>query len=391
MRNPQKWKDARSYWTPRRVIRPTATRATQRERFDALFSAAARHNLPKIPGDKTGPIPARPNGVGNEARIAVLINRNAKRVSPSVVDVLGQIAGSDLFVTRTLSEARDVARRVVDEGYKTVMLGGGDGTFVEWTSDIVQHAEATGRAVPRFAVLPLGTGNAVAMALGSGSAKARELPGLVRRAQEMTNTRPMDLLEVDGRLTPFAGFGLDALILEDHLAVEQAFRNMGMPIGPNTGYALSVALKSLPRFAFADYPEVTVTNIGRSAFAMDTDGRPYGASIPAGDVLYRGRACIASASTIQYVGLSMRLFPQVGRHRGYFQLRVSDAGVLEILGHLPAVWRGTYRSDSIQDFLCTAVEMEITPACAFQVGGDVIGRRERVVIELAERRVRILS
>lgn len=324
-------------------------------------------------------------------RIAVLLNGNARRVNRHVAEALADIDGTDVYMTRTLDQAHDVSRRVVEQGYATVLIGGGDGTFVEWSSDIVRRAEEKGAPAPRFVVLPLGTGNALATSLGTTAPTPWELRRLVRRAREANHTRPIDLLAVGDKLTPFAGFGLDALILEDHHAVERALRAVGVKVGSGAGYALSIALRSIPRFAITEYPEITITNIGEPAQALDELGQPCGEAIPAGDVLYRGRASIAAASTIPYVGLALRLFPHAGGARGRMNLRVSDAGVLEILGHILPLWRGTWRSPSIQDYLCTAVLMESRPECSFQIGGDVIGRRDRVVVELAEKRVRVLS
>lgn len=324
-------------------------------------------------------------------RVAVLLNRNARRVSPRVLEALAEVAGEDLFVTRTLKEAREVARHVVAKRYPTVLLGGGDGTFVEWASTITREAEAEGAAPPRFALLPLGTGNALAKTLGLGATDPWELRRLLRRAREVPDTHSLRLLEVEGKLTPFAGFGLDAMVLEDHDAVERALKPLNFTVGAGTGYALSVLLRSIPRTFLAESPEIIATNIGAPAVAIDDTGRPSGEAIPSGSVIYRGRAAIASASTIPYVGLAMRLFPYIENGSERFQLRVADTGVLEILGNLPAIWRGTYRADSIRDFLCTSVLIEADPASPFQIGGDLVGRRERAVIELAERRIRVLS
>lgn len=331
------------------------------------------------------------NLVTRQPHVAILVNGNAKRVNSDVVEALHELGGLDLFVSRSIEEAQTVARRVVEQGYDTVLIGGGDGTFVEWTSQIIAQAEAAGTVVPRFSLLPLGTGNALATALGLGEATLWELRRSVRHARASTAERPLDLLEVEGRLTPFAGFGLDAIVLEDHQTVENRLRSIGLDISANAGYALSIALRSIPRFAVTDYPEVTITNLGAAAVALDEDGQPSGDTILAGEVLYRGRASIASCSTIPYFGLQLKLFPHIEKHRDCFQLRVSDAGLLEVLGHLPALWRGTYASASIHDYLCTAVLLESSPESPFQVGGDVIGRRERVVVELATRRLRVLS
>src|SRR6187397_1417486 len=96
-------------------------------------------------------------------RVAVVVNGNAKQVTEELVETLDQIVQSgDLFVSRSLQEGKEIARLIVERGYPTVLTGGGDGTFVQMVSWIAKVAEETGRTMPRFGLLKLGTGNAMA-------------------------------------------------------------------------------------------------------------------------------------------------------------------------------------------------------------------------------------
>ena len=62
-------------------------------------------------------------------RIAVLLNRNARRVNDRVTRKLEHIVGKDhVFVTNTIDEAEAFSREVVQRGYGTIVSGGGDGT-----------------------------------------------------------------------------------------------------------------------------------------------------------------------------------------------------------------------------------------------------------------------
>ena len=70
---------------------------------------------------------------------------------------------------RDLGDADVIAARVVSEGYATVFAAGGDGTFVGWENRIVREAAHQERPVPRFGILALGTGNAVAGLVGTTS------------------------------------------------------------------------------------------------------------------------------------------------------------------------------------------------------------------------------
>ena len=101
-------------------------------------------------------------------RVAVVVNGNARQVTGELVAVLDQIVQTgDLFVSRSLEEGRDIADTIVDRGYRTVLTGGGDGTFSQVVTWVRSAAERTGQPEPRFGMLRLGTGNALAWVLGS--------------------------------------------------------------------------------------------------------------------------------------------------------------------------------------------------------------------------------
>ena len=111
-------------------------------------------------------------------RVAVVVNGRAKQVTEELVETLDQIVQSgDLFVSRSLDEGKDIARIIVERGYPTVLTGGGDGTFVQMVSWVVRSAEELGKPFPRFGLLKLGTGNALAWVLAKQPAIAGPAPG----------------------------------------------------------------------------------------------------------------------------------------------------------------------------------------------------------------------
>ncbi|MCA9615376.1 MAG: hypothetical protein KC586_21620, partial [Myxococcales bacterium] len=80
----------------------------------------------------------------------MVVNGNAKRVTDDLVEILDQIVRSgDLFVSRSLEEGQEIAKRIVDRGYPTVLTGGGDGTFTQMVTWIVREAQARGIEPPR--------------------------------------------------------------------------------------------------------------------------------------------------------------------------------------------------------------------------------------------------
>jgi diacylglycerol kinase family enzyme len=319
------------------------------------------------------------------SRLAVVLNGNAKAVNERVIrDIqeLLQIDGSKLYVSQSIDQAKFIARHIVKNEFDVVLCGGGDGTFCQAITDVLSLHPAS---PPAMGVLRLGTGNALATTLGSSHPDMAGLAADIRRAKQPQSRRDLPVLKVEDRLAPFAGTGMDSLILSDYNSVKGTLA--GTPIealgqgGP--GYALAIATRSLWRFTTQPRTEVIIRNDGEPAWRMDLAGRPIGHPVPRGGVLYQGPVAIAAASTIPYYGLGLRLFPQALMRRDRFQLRVGNVGAFSVLSRLPALFKGTLDDSRIYDYFCTAVTIHTTEATPFQIGGDEIGQRTRVHIGLS--------
>ena len=333
---------------------------------------------------------------GPRSRVAVILNAQARGVRPEVVERLGRLVPQrDLYVSRDLEHSREIARTVVERAYDGVLFGGGDGTFTQCLSDIAGEARRSDLPLPGVGVLRLGTGNAIADALGASRPTVDGLVRDLRRARQTDGARTLPMLSIEGKLTPFAGCGLDAQILDDFASLGEMIDRMAGPhkgkIGPGARYALTVALRSTPRFVFTQLPEIEVVNRGEPAYRIDwRTGRAVEEEpIREGEVLFRGRAALCSASTIPYFGLKMKMFPYVRPDR--FQLRCSTASTYETLANLPAVFRGEYKSENLHDYLATAIEVRVSRAVPLQIGGDLAGGpRDRFEVSLADQPIRVL-
>ena len=163
-----------------------------------------------------------------------------------------------------------VARR-----YQTVFTGGGDGTFVSWVNRIIDASERRHQRAPRFGVLALGTGNAVAEMVGATPRHhVRDLSRFL--AGRVHATRRIDLVTCEGRRTPFAGVGVDAAILNDYIWLKDRLagtplQSLGLGVA---GYGLAVALRSAPRQLLERRPTYCeIVNTGREAWRLDGQGR----------------------------------------------------------------------------------------------------------------------
>ncbi|MCC6748153.1 MAG: diacylglycerol kinase [Deltaproteobacteria bacterium] len=317
-------------------------------------------------------------------KVAVVLNGNAKAVNDALIaDVRRVLADETLYVSQSLEQAEFIARQIVNRGYDVVLCGGGDGTFTRVASDVMALDPAR---PPAFGVLRLGTGNALADTLGAGP---RGLAGIVadlHRAHSPDARRSLSVLKVEGRLAPFAGVGLDGLVLQDYNAVKDGLEKTPLrALGKGApGYALAIGTRSVWRYMFNEPPEVIVRNEGAPARRMDLQGRPIGRPIPRGEVLYRGPVAIAAASTIPFYGLGLKLFPQAGLRQDRFQLRIANMGAYAILSKLPALFRGEFTHERLWDFQCSAVSIHAPNGAPFQIGGDLLGSREQVFIGMEE-------
>src|SRR2546421_546346 len=115
---------------------------------------------------RRAPLPVQRAG----RRVAVVLNARARHVTREVIEQARELLPStDLFISGDLAAARDIARTVVETGYDAVLAGGGDGTFTRCVTDVHAAAAQLGLPAPAVGVLRLGTGNAVADAVGVGA------------------------------------------------------------------------------------------------------------------------------------------------------------------------------------------------------------------------------
>jgi diacylglycerol kinase family enzyme len=319
-------------------------------------------------------------------RVAVVLNANARRVDQETIRwIQAVVPRQDLFLSRSLAQGPALAEEILIKGYDAILWGGGDGTFAAGVQNAVAAATRHNLPVPEMGVLRLGTGNAIADAIGANPATAQGLADDLRRARGATSRRNLQMLSVEGRPGLFCGFGLDAQILDDFGATVRLLERLNLADKVRSAgvrYFMSVAGKSIPRFALAQRSEIVAINRGAPAIKVDVEGNQIGAPIPSGRVLWRGTASLASAGTIPFYGLGLRVFPHADRVAGRFQLRMSDARTAEIVAHLPAIWRGRYQGERIHDFLVDEVELVVAKPAPFQANGDLLGSRERVTLSL---------
>ena len=329
-----------------------------------------------------------------EDRVAVVVNGNAKQVTDDLVEILDQIIRSgDLFVSRSEEEGQDIARRIVERGYHTVLTGGGDGTFTRMVTWITRRADELNLAEPRFGLLRLGTGNALAWVLGAQTLRGGGVFADLGRLRQEGGSRELRLVETGGYLAPFAGLGVDAMTLQYYTELRGYVERLPL-IGRKTSgglaYFLAIAGRTAPAVMRKPHHQVRVVNRGADAYRLGADGQPAGRAIEAGEVLYEGPTRGVWMSTIPYWGFGARVFPFAEDRADRFNLRLVDIGPLEFALNLRAAWNGTYRSPRLSDFLVESVSVHFEEPMAMQIGGDPAGEHRTVEARLS-RSIRVVD
>ncbi len=329
-----------------------------------------------------------------DRRVAVVVNGNAKRVTDEVIATLDDIlAGGDLFVSRHVEQSAEIAVMLLDRGYETVLTGGGDGTFTALVTAVAREADRRGVQRPRFGLLRLGTGNSLAWVVGASPAHAsgKGLAVDIQRLREDAGSRPMRLIEVEGKLTPFCGVGMDADVLHDYIRTKDFLaRGPLRAWAPGSlSYFLAATTQSIPSYLVRPMPHLRVVNLGAEAFRVGESGQAVGAPVRKGEVLYEGPMRLAACSTIPYYGFGFRVFPFALEREGRMQLRIATIGSMR---NFRAIWSGRYHNPiSLFDYWVEHVRFDLDPAIAFQVGGDAMGDRRSLEIHLDALPIRLVD
>jgi diacylglycerol kinase family enzyme len=339
-----------------------------------------------VPVRSRWPAPTAENVAGSG--LAVLVNANAKRGGRRVAaEIARALPGASVRLTKTEREV-DAWLRVLPL-LRGVFAAGGDGTAVALINALAR-VTPPGSPLPTVGVLPLGTGNGWAHALGAP--KLHRCLSLLAHAQGVLPTRRSDLIEIEGTLAHFAGSGWDAMILADYE------RQVGGSRGPGTrlaksvyGYVSAAMLRTAPKVALFGNPNVVVENLGDEVYAVDAAGRPRRLDPTVGRVLYEGPCGVAAVGTCPEFGYRFRAFPFAERMPGFINLRIFARNVLGAIGVIPGLWRGTHPLEGMHDWLAKHVRLTFSRAVPLQIGGDAHGERRVVEYRASPREVRMVA
>ena len=315
--------------------------------------------------------------------LAVLVNANAKRGGRRVaVQIARALPGASVRLTKGAHEIDAWLRTLTSP--RAVFAAGGDGTAVALVNALARTTPGEG-PLPILGVLPLGTGNGWAHALGAP--KLHSCLDLLAGWRDPLPTRACSLFDVEGTLAHFAGSGWDAMILDDYRQQLQASRGPGRHFSKSVyGYLSATLLRTAPRVTLLGNPRVLIENLGDEVFTVDAAGRPCrleGARH--GTVLYDGTFGTASVGTSPEFGYRFRAFPFAERMPGLFNARVYERSAVGAVASIPRLWKGQHPLRGMHDWFATHIRMTFSREVPLEIGGDASGMRRTVEYRASSR------
>lgn len=197
-------------------------------------------------------------------KIAIILNpaargERARRLHQRVTDLTH---GAVLRATKRCGDAECLAREAVEEGYRTVVAAGGDGTINEVVNGIAGSGTSLG-------LLPIGTMNVFATELGLPTADLNQCWEIIRDGR----TRAIDLPRANKKhFVQLAGVGFDAqAIKETSRALKRSFGALSYLLS-----AAQVAARTPPRLRI----ESKDAGTEEGSFVLIGNGRLYGGPFP---------------------------------------------------------------------------------------------------------------
>ncbi|MBX7098978.1 MAG: diacylglycerol kinase [Myxococcaceae bacterium] len=328
--------------------------------------------------------------------IAFWFNAKAKRVTPKVIAAFREaLPHARVLASGSLEDAKREAQTLVEKPPRLLFCGGGDGTVVVLLNLL---RELGAKSFPTIALLQLGTGNGWPRATGAPPWRAA-----LKRLGKIPlppPTQRFNLVEVEGRLCHFTGVGWDGIILHDYRRNLEKRRSQLVASRFATrlhssvfGYLYSVARITVPEQMALNRKHgratVRVENLGPDAYRLDENGQSV--ELPKGQVvLHEGPHSIAAAATEPFWGGGFRAFPYAMAMPGYVNVRLYDRPVLEGFLNTPRLWRGGIGLPGFHDFFLTRGRFVFSREVPFQVGGDVVGPRDSLELNVAKESVQLM-
>lgn len=324
----------------------------------------------------------------------------ARKVRQSTLNMVSQhVDVEDIYITRTIEQSDQSLDEIIQKRYPLVLCGGGDGTAMriieQMQKKITAHNEAGGDfLLPRFGLLKLGTGNGWASML-KVPAKVKPIWSIRQLTEEQLKFRTFNMIESDGRLFHFGGFGYDSLILNDYIDLKNKFTKgfIWKLFNSLFGYIFAIAFVTIPKIAIHGAKmDVRITNNSDDPIYKITHSTgPVEVPSKKGDVFHEGPSVLVGGATTTNFGFDLKAYPYATAMPGYMNLRVANVSVPVALSNLKPMWTGKWETPFITDYLVKDVTFNFDKEFPLQLGGDPEGLRNSLDLRVSDHTVELLD
>jgi hypothetical protein len=194
-------------------------------------------------------------------------------------------------------------------------------------------------------------------------------------------------------LTPFAGAGWEAEILNDYRAQVSHSRGPSKWLTKSVyGYLAAGLFRTAPKTAVAGRPRVIIENLGDAVYTVTADRKLLKLhGVGRGAVLYDGLASVVGCSVTPELGYGVRGYPFAERFLGMMNVRVYDQTALGAVLRLRDIWRGTHPLPGMYDWFASSIRMTFSRPVPLQIAGDAAGYRQTVELGIVEREVSLID
>ncbi len=323
-------------------------------------------------------------------KIAILLNDNARNVNSSIKNEIEKIIPiANIYYTKSLDEADATIAKILNMDFTHVFTGGGDGTllyFINKMKEIKKEARLK-RKLPIVGVLRLGTGNAIAIYTNSGKKITNDINTVLKG--KSYKTKAVEFINVDDKYFTFAGFGSDALVLNDYDMMKKIKNKfLRWPFIGLKGYFTSALLITLPK-SFINKPFMVeiYSNTG-NAYRVSKSKGFNKLNLKKGDLVHRGEFTLMPVGSTPYYGYGLKIIPYADKKKGMFQIRVANIHPLLMLYKVLRAWKGYYENENdVLDFLVDDVTIKFSEPTPFQIAGDPAGYKKELRMKISSENI----
>lgn len=319
---------------------------------------------------------------GNDVRLRGLLVLNPKATAASertgevLVGALSSALDLRTFRTERRGHGTDLARRAMEDGVDVVIAFGGDGTINEVVTGLLTHGPGT--HVPALAVIPGGSTNVFARALGLPNDAVEATGALLRYLREQrTRLVSVGAAQADeGSGTRYftftAGYGFDAAVTREVERQRAAGRRASGAL------YIRLALSEYLRRTDRKHPPITAT------LADGTELEPM------------FMTALANTAPWTYLGNRPLLAtPDAGFDTGLDLFGLAAFAPVPVAFAVGRLVSGSRRLAGGRGVLIRHDLPELTLSAqrpvAFQVDGDYLGPRERVTFRSVPDALRVFA